>query len=213
LHSTIFETDVRVFIFPKPANVLLHGNIRTGDFVAKVTDFGVATNQQSHASNRTAETGTYRWMAPEVIRHESYSETADVYSFAIVLWQLITREDPFYDKSPIEAAGKVALELARPAFPEGVPAAVAGLIERCWDEDPNYRWSFDEVSKLLAALQLSDDEREWMQTPSGHQIYEVVDEVPQRLPPGPRRIQSERILDKVHPQPEKKGLRKFFSKK
>ena len=38
----------------------------------------------------TAETGTYRWMAPEVIKHESYSSNADVYSFGIVLWQLIT---------------------------------------------------------------------------------------------------------------------------
>lgn len=160
--------------------------------MAKVTDFGVATNQQSHASNRTAETGTYRWMALEVICHKSYRETAEVYSFAIVLWHLITGEDPFHDKSPIEAAGKVALELARPSFPEGVPAAVAGLIERCRDENPDYRWSFEEVLTHLAALQLSDDERARMQSPHGHRTYRVFDEVSQRVPPGgPRRIQSE----------------------
>ena len=67
----------------KPSNVLLTNNKR-----AKISDFGMSvalTGQEL-----TAETGTYRWMAPEVIKHESYSSNADVYSFGIVLWQLIT---------------------------------------------------------------------------------------------------------------------------
>ncbi|GKV53651.1 hypothetical protein SLEP1_g60168 [Rubroshorea leprosula] len=38
----------------------------------------------------TAETGTYRWMAPEVINHQQYDQKADVFSFAIVLWELVT---------------------------------------------------------------------------------------------------------------------------
>ena len=191
--------------------MLLHGNVQKGDFVAKVTDFGVAINQKHHGTNRTAETGTYRWMAPEVIRHESYSETADVYSFAVVLWQLITREDPFFDKSPIEAAGKVALELARPAFPDGTPDTVAILIQRCWSEEPSHRYSFVEVSKQLVGLELSATERAWMQTPMGHQIYFTREEsVPMDRPHLPLRVQSERNHE---PRPAKKGFRSLFSKK
>lgn len=38
----------------------------------------------------TAETGTYRWMAPEVIEHKPYDEKADVFSFGVVLWELLT---------------------------------------------------------------------------------------------------------------------------
>ena len=53
------------------------------------------TQQGTKRAEHTAETGTYRWMAPEVIRHEAYSFMADVYSFALILWQLITREQPF----------------------------------------------------------------------------------------------------------------------
>ena len=80
----------------KPSNVLLTNNKR-----AKISDFGMSvalTGQEL-----TAETGTYRWMAPEVIKHESYSSNADVYSFGIVLWQLITvrRNIPRYMKCSI----------------------------------------------------------------------------------------------------------------
>jgi hypothetical protein len=68
----------------KPSNVLL-----TRDHRAKISDFGMSV--ANRGQELTAETGTYRYMAPEVIRHESYSSNADVYSFGILLWQLITR--------------------------------------------------------------------------------------------------------------------------
>jgi tRNA A-37 threonylcarbamoyl transferase component Bud32 len=68
----------------KPSNVLL-----TRDHRAKIADFGMSV--ANTGQELTAETGTYRYMAPEVIRHESYSSNADVYSFGILLWQLITR--------------------------------------------------------------------------------------------------------------------------
>lgn len=67
----------------KPSNVLLMlGRAKVSDFGMSIADCG---------QELTAETGTYRYMAPEVIRHESYSSNADVYSFGILLWQLITR--------------------------------------------------------------------------------------------------------------------------
>ena len=61
--------------------------------VVKVCDFGVArlkpsplhSSGSSHAE-MTAETGTYRWMSPEVLEHKSYDHKADVYSFGITMW-------------------------------------------------------------------------------------------------------------------------------
>ena len=47
----------------------------------------------------TAETGTYRWMAPEVLRHEHYSASADIYSWALVAYECIAHELPFEGQS------------------------------------------------------------------------------------------------------------------
>ena len=39
--------------------------------------------------------GTYQWMAPEVIKSQKYTEKADVFSFAIILWEIASREPPY----------------------------------------------------------------------------------------------------------------------
>lgn len=57
-------------------------------FLSQIADFGVA--RIIGAGNMTAETGTYRWMAPEVIEHKPYGEKADIFSFAVVIWELLT---------------------------------------------------------------------------------------------------------------------------
>ena len=119
--------------------------------------------------------GTYRWMAPEVIRHESYSEKADVYSFAIVLWQLVTRDDPLADLSALQAAAAVALERIRPSWPHGTPPALMELVQACWHEDPDQRPSFDEICQERVALfdALSNEEEQWLEASLGHSLRHV----------------------------------------
>mmetsp|Transcript_8641 Transcript_8641/g.18152 ORF Transcript_8641/g.18152 Transcript_8641/m.18152 type:complete len:749 (-) Transcript_8641:74-2320(-) len=165
----------------KPGNVLLHGDIQSGNFIAKLTDFGLAAIVQNNSSQArgdelSAETGTYRYMAPEVIRHERYQYSADVYSFAILMWVLLTREVPFKDLGQIEAAGRVALDHARPPFPEGTPAKVKYLVENCWVDDPEKRMNIDKIVLILEELVLSSDETNWLQGPLGHPVYRVTAE-------------------------------------
>ena len=126
----------------KPSNILL-----TRDHRAKIADFGMSIN--NHGQELTAETGTYRYMAPEVIRHESYSSNADVYSFGICLWQLITREIPFATMTPIQAAYAVA-EGHRPEIPASTPLRLQEIIRSCWDHDSQRRPSFTYVAMALA---------------------------------------------------------------
>jgi hypothetical protein len=172
----------------KPGNVLCDGNIASGNFVVKVTDFGVATEDgdwpetqhpiggpagAENANNLTGETGTYRWMAPEVIRREAYSNMADVYSFAIMIWQFVTHEEPYYDLGAAEAACLVAGEMLRPPIPESAPASIRELIEANWSDDPKSRWKFERVAETLKTLQgsLSPQEKTWLDSAHGHPVY------------------------------------------
>ncbi|XP_015575658.1 serine/threonine-protein kinase STY46 isoform X3 [Ricinus communis] len=82
----------------KAANLLMDENK-----VVKVADFGVA-RVEDQSGVMTAETGTYRWMAPEVIEHKPYGRKVDVFSFSIVLWELLTGKLPYEHLSPLQAA-------------------------------------------------------------------------------------------------------------
>ncbi|KAI5069934.1 hypothetical protein GOP47_0014277 [Adiantum capillus-veneris] len=131
----------------KAANLLLDENE-----VVKVADFGVA-RFQSQSGAMTAETGTYRWMAPEVISHLPYGHKADIFSFGIVLWELLTGKLPYESMNPVQAAIGVRQGL-RPQIPEQTPPELSDLIKRCWHDNPSERPDFCEISSVLQILLL-----------------------------------------------------------
>jgi mitogen-activated protein kinase kinase kinase 11 len=197
----------------KPGNILLDGMVSSGNFSVKITDFGVATESNNGGDqDQTAETGTYRWMPPEVIRHETYSQTADVYSSAILFWQLLSRESPFANMSQIEAAAAVAMNDARPPFPSGVPDSIQSFIENCWTRDPDRRPSFDRIRDDLDAISnsLTEEEQRWMECPIGHPVYQ---ESAKERPAHPKldlpNIQEVNNLR----VPKRRGIKALFSRK
>lgn len=128
----------------KPENIFI-----THDNRAKIADFGLSITDTG-GRNLTGETGTYRWMAPEIIRHESYSINSDIYSFGLILWQLVTNSpQPFKGISPIQTAFAVA-KGERPAIPNNVADFMKRVISSCWDHDQLRRPSFAFCSIALA---------------------------------------------------------------
>ncbi|EXX68888.1 Pkc1p [Rhizophagus irregularis DAOM 197198w] len=88
-------------------------------------------------------------MAPEVLRRNSYSKAADVYSFGIILWELTSCRMPFSDvRQDIHLVYEI-IEGRRPKIVEGTPPAFAKLIQDCWNPDPNLRPTMEEVRNRI----------------------------------------------------------------
>eukprot|EP00775_Hariotina_reticulata_P007213 gene7213-7427_t len=121
----------------KAANLLLDEN-----GTVKIADFGVARMIETNG-HMTAETGTYRWMAPEVIEHKPYDEKADVFSFGVI---------PYSDMTPLQAAVGVVQKGLRPIIPPNCLPQLAHLMMSCWDASPMHRPSFRELTPRLQLL-------------------------------------------------------------
>ncbi|RZC55001.1 hypothetical protein C5167_013865 [Papaver somniferum] len=127
----------------KAANLLMDENK-----VVKVADFGVA-RVQAQSGVMTAETGTYRWMAPEVIEHKPYDHKADIFSFAIVLWEMLTGKLPYEYLTPLQAAVGVVQKGLRPTIPKDTHPKLVRLLEHCWQQNPSLRPDFSEIIEAL----------------------------------------------------------------
>ncbi|KAL6515432.1 hypothetical protein OROHE_018466 [Orobanche hederae] len=135
---------------------VIHRDLKTANLlmddssVVKVADLGVA-RFQNKGGVMTAETGTYRWMAPEVINHQPYDQKADIFSFAIVLWELLTAKVPYDTMTPLQAALGVRQGL-RPELPRNAHPTLLILMQRCWAAGPSDRPSFSDIRIELEEL-------------------------------------------------------------
>ncbi|BDA49507.1 Integrin-linked protein kinase 1 [Coccomyxa sp. Obi] len=106
----------------------------------------------------TGETGSYRYMAPEVFRHEPYNTKVDVYAFSMIAYELFEGAIPFGHLHPVEAARRAAMNHARPTwgkfnrYGKVVPEELKALVCECWEPQPDKRPSFANVAKRLQAL-------------------------------------------------------------
>ncbi|KAH7835900.1 hypothetical protein Vadar_030990 [Vaccinium darrowii] len=157
------EPNVIVHRDLKPRNVLL---VNTNADHLKVGDFGLSKLirvQNSHdVYKMTGETGSYRYMAPEVFKHRKYDKKVDVFSFAMILYEMLEGDPPLSHYEPYEAA-KLVAEGRRPAFRvKGYTSELKELTEQCWATDMNRRPSFLEILKRLEKIkETSSSDHPW----------------------------------------------------
>ncbi|KAI5674456.1 hypothetical protein M9H77_14820 [Catharanthus roseus] len=98
--------------------------------------------------------GTLPWMAPELLNGSSslVSEKVDVYSFGIVMWELLTGEEPYADLHYGAIIGGIVSNTLRPSVPESCDPDWRSLMERCWAAEPSERPSFTEIANELRSM-------------------------------------------------------------
>eukprot|EP00775_Hariotina_reticulata_P011575 gene11575-11719_t len=135
----------------KSANVLLSVNpVAPYGRTAKITDFGLSRALVSGQTHRSTHTlGTVSHMAPELLRFGKMSTAADVYSFGIMMWELMTGAVAFKGLHYGSVIERVALIGERPVFPQDAPEDYALLANSCWQAEVQARPDFGQVLQCL----------------------------------------------------------------
>jgi len=137
----------------KSPNILLSPN--NNGYTAKIADFGLSCRLDKGLKN-TGFGGTAEWMAPEMMRQEDYDEKVDVFSFGVILWELVTGEKPWGNDHPIQIIRKVSLQGQKLTIPpniqERLPHEISSLIDQCQSANPAYRPTFSDCVQVLKDL-------------------------------------------------------------
>lgn len=123
----------------------------------KLFDFGLATElRQAHyvAPNKYKYSiaGTRRYMSPEVATGKPYGLPADVYSFAILLNEMISQEKPFEGMSAENHTRAIVLFRRRPSIPKSCPHKIRKIIQSSWNHKPHNRPDMVEIQEIISSF-------------------------------------------------------------
>lgn len=99
-------------------------------------------------------------MAPEVVKMETYDTKCDVFSYAILLWEILSLKQAFEGMTPTRFVEKVVVEHERLPLSKDWPALTKLMIPEAWDNDPRKRPDMKRVAILIRGdlNDLSNDE-------------------------------------------------------
>jgi len=117
--------------------------------VPKIADFGMSRVLEMGERGVTASNvGPIRWMSPESI-NRNYSEKSDVWSYGIVIWEVVSNQSPHQTLDLMEAAKAIRDRGLTPDIPANCPSALAQILKACWTSVPADRPTFETLHEML----------------------------------------------------------------
>jgi serine/threonine protein kinase len=149
MHRDLKSKNVLINVVKNEENLELSSSM-----LVKITDFGLAKLKEN-SQYSTKHLGTTPWRAPEMFdvvdnKNTKYTKAADVYSFAMVFFEVLTGKTPFSDVRRKDLYKKVC-EGERPALPSKAycPVYLSAFIDRCWVTKAKHRPQFPEICQML----------------------------------------------------------------
>ncbi|XP_070550453.1 tyrosine-protein kinase receptor Tie-1-like [Ptychodera flava] len=138
----------------------VHGDLATrnvmlnGGRICKVTNFGRDLRSHSNAKECSQRV---RWMAPEAIQASEFSTKSDVWSFGVVVWEIVTIGHTPYPRmsdNEVKAYLKQGGRMKKPTYCDG---DLYLLVMKCWSEKPKRRPKFKEIAIELEEMELDKE--------------------------------------------------------
>ena len=135
---------------------VLHRNLKSQNLLVdeggkiKIADFGWS-RLKTFDAGKTFYHG-WQWVAPEILWGGKFTEAADVYSYSMVAWEVLTRSIPFTGLNPVQIGVAVREQKLRPPLPDDCLPGFGELLEGCWHDEPEQRFTFDKVLGRMNAL-------------------------------------------------------------
>lgn len=144
----------------KSPNILLTINPEDGRLRAKVADFGLSRSLDfsRELDGAMLEGNNPVWLAPEILLQQNYNEKVDVYSFGLILFEMLSGEDYFGNVTFMSDIENMVVAGERPPIktladdPFEVQSAYVDLLKTCWDPSPTERPTFAEICGVLTSL-------------------------------------------------------------
>jgi serine/threonine protein kinase len=138
--SRIFHRDL------KSGNILIDNTGR-----AKIADFGLSKLVDMSMTHVTGVIGSVEWTAPEIFQEEGYHDSADVYSFGVILWEVLMNEIPWQNKSHAQVIAAIlrGQTLLSSVVRNQFPSAIDSLLQQCLQHEQKLRPNFLAIKERL----------------------------------------------------------------
>lgn len=150
-HKKNIAQDIATGLAYLHKNSIIHRDVKSSnmlvaaDWKVKIADFGFSRVKMDNQT--MTQCGTVAWTAPEIFDGLHYTEKADVFSYGVILWELVFRKKPWEGVHSMKVIQMVSSGKRLPLtnIPQDTPSDIIDLLKLCWSQEPSQRPSFAQI--------------------------------------------------------------------